>query len=188
MPRLVLVPRWSGTADSDFYPWLRAELAPRGVDIAVAELLPVKDAPEIEPTVEPIVKLLAERPTEPVGLAPSAGCRPAPRALARRSADVPPVRGAVLVAAWLHIDSPWPTILPWTTTPFDAARARAGVTELHALLSDDDPFTADHEATRAELEQLGARVSIPPGAKPFTAAPQPAVLAALEALLAAAAC
>lgn len=56
---------------------------------------------------------------------------------------------------------------------------RARVPWLSVVISDDDPFTADHVATRARFEQLGARVRLVPGGRHFNREEEPAAWQAL---------
>jgi hypothetical protein len=91
-----------------------------------------------------------------------------------------PVRGFLGVAAWDTVDRPWPTIEPWIA----AALPGVDVPRIEVLLSDDDPFTADRRSTAARFErELGARVTLCPGAAHFNRAEEPAVLEALRRLL-----
>jgi uncharacterized protein len=192
VPRLIIVPRWSGDGESDFYPWLRDALASRSAlrltEIVTAELLPVKGAPTIEACVSHLEPWLLSSPEETFVLAHSVGCQAALRALARHHAHGgQPIAGALLVAGWFSVDEPWPTILPWMETPADWGAAGKAARRIHVLLSDDDPFTADHVESRRLFEtRVAATVTCVPGAKHFNAPEQPAVLEALIRLVGAA--
>lgn len=110
----------------------------------------------------------------------SVGCQ----ALLRYLADLPAdsstdlqVAGLVCVAGWFTVDRPWPSIRPWQETPLATDRVRARVPKIVVLLSDNDPFTADHAATAAAYQdRLGAEVAFAPGRQHFNAAEEPAVL------------
>ena len=174
----LLVPRWSGTGASDWYPALQAAVPGR---MSICDL----DRPDA-PTIAGCVAALAER-AEPsdasIVIGHSVGCQVVMRYLAasqRRFAH------AVLVAAWLEIDEPWPTIEPWLTTPLQFEPIRANVENIHVILSTNDPFTADYHKTRSDFEQkLGAKVSVVEGGKHFNQTEEPAVLAHLQELLSA---
>lgn len=182
--RVLIVPRWAGSPTSDYYPWLIGALKARfgeGVEVR-ALAMPEPSAPRID-TWPP--RLLAEagedrgalRRTLLVGH--SVGCQTVLRALAAMDEDAS-VAGVLLVAAWFRVDRPWETIVPWMADDYDVKRARARTPWLDVLLSDNDPFTADFEATAADLRaRAGAEVTVVPGAKHFNAAEEPAVLSAL---------
>ena len=186
LDRILLVPRWAGRRDSDFYPWLEATLIERGFrgEFDVIALRP-PDAPDLAATVAAVRGRLA-----PPALAArtllighSVGAQAAMRALA----DLVPaveLSAFLAVAAWWTIDDPWPTIDPWIDTPFDWARARASARRRIVLLSDNDPFTKDSTQTRRLFEdRLAADVRMHPGAAHFNATQEPAVLAAVLDLL-----
>jgi len=181
--RLCIIPRWGGGPDHDYYPWLRRELAATG---RFAEVL----SPEMPTPGEPSLTAWPARVAEVVGADPDArartvllghsvGCQAVLRYLAGLPAGAR-VAGALLVAGWFTVDRPWPTIRPWIEAPLDLDAARAACPRLVVLLSDNDPFTADHAANRAAWEaRLGAEVRLAPGAQHFNGAEEPAVLATL---------
>ncbi len=187
LDRILLVPRWAGRRDSDFYPWLEANLIERGFrgEFDVIALRP-PDAPDLAATVAAVRGRLS-----PPALAArtllighSVGAQAAMRALADL---VPAVELAAFlaVAAWWSVDDPWPTIEPWIDTPFDWARARASARRRIVLLSDNDPFTANAAQTRRLFEdRLAADVRIHEGAGHFNASEEPSVLGAVLDLLA----
>ena len=187
-PRLCIVPRWSGTADSDFYPWLLAQPAVRAHFGDV--LLPGIAQPE-QPTiaawVDSLVQITAGLGPGDLGrtyvLGHSVGCQAVLRFL-ERSSDDARVAGVLCVAGWWTVDAPWDSIRPWIDTPMQLDRVRAAAGRVHVLLSDDDPFTSDwRDNERAWRERLGAEVRCVPGARHFNAAQEPAVLEALLALV-----
>src|SRR5262249_26355773 len=90
------------------------------------------------------------------------------------------VAGALMVAGWFQVDSPWETIRPWMDSPVDLAAARSACPRVMVVLSDNDPFTADFEANRrAWRERLGAEVRVVSGGKHFNRDEEPWVLNAL---------
>jgi hypothetical protein len=175
---LVIVPRWSGDARSDFYPWLERELDEFAA-IRCSPLLPAPDAPTIAASVEGW-RSTVTAPQDTIVLAHSVGCQVTLRALATLDG---PVLGCLFVAGWFWVDAPWETLLPWQETPLDFERARANAGSMRVLLSDDDPFTSDHEATRDRFrDRLGASVRVVPGGKHFNWGEEPEVLAELRQL------
>ncbi len=179
--RILLVPRWAGTAASDWYPWLARELASRApaVRLEVAPLRPEPGRPEIEACLEGLGELA---PARTLLVGHSVGCQVLMRALARLPDDAR-APALLLVAGWWTVDQPWDTLRPWIDTPFDRGRAAARCERIEVLLSDDDPFTRDAEETRRRFtSELGAEVQILPGRRHFNAPEEPAVLAAVTRL------
>ncbi len=189
MPRrLVVVPRWAGSSGSDFYPWLLAQLVAepgRPFDPVLALDLPEPQTPRIDSWPPAISGALGSDPValaNTVVLAHSVGCQATLHALAALPPGVH-IAAMIAVAGWWSVDRPWPAIVPWQTRLPDLARVRAAVGEIVVLLSDDDPFSADHGANATLWrERLGARVILIPGAGHFNAAEAPSVLETLRTL------
>lgn len=186
LDRLLLVPRWSGNADSDFYPWLRQRLAAldfRG-ELADAPLRP-PEAPDLAATVAAVRERLgsADQAARTVVIGHSVGAQAAMRALAEIG-ESGAVGAMLLVAGWWAVDAPWPSIVPWIETPFPWERVRTSTRRRLVLLSDDDPFTADAARTRSLFEErIDADVRIHHGARHFNGPREPAVLEAVRELL-----
>lgn len=179
--RVLLMPRWSGTADDDWYPWLRGEL---DVPITTGRLVPAPGAPVIAACVAELARMVGTGSLEQTVLVGhSVGCQ----AVLRFVAGLPEgarVGAIVCVAGWFSVDQPWPTIRPWIDTPIDDARVRQTSHHITVLLSDDDPFTADHAANGAAWRgRLGAAVTVVPGARHFNAPEAPAVRHAIREAL-----
>jgi uncharacterized protein len=184
MPRsLVMVPRWAGSPETDFYPWLTAKLRepPAPFDDVRTLAMPTPGAPTIDGWVSTLAATLGPVPApSTVLLGHSVGCQ----AILRYLATLPPghtVEGALLVAGWFEVDTPWDTLRPWLDTPMDFERIRAALRRCVVVLSDSDPFTSDHERNaRLFEERLGAKVRLVPGGRHFNNPQEPAVLAALQ--------
>jgi serine hydrolase len=181
--RVVVVPRWGGGPDSDFYPWLERSVPP---GLRVERLaLPDPDQPTIDAWVPRVREALGgetER-ARTILLGHSVGCMAAMRALDEPS--VRPVYALICVAGWWTVDEPWPTIRPWIDTPFDTAKVRANARRVHVIVSDNDPFTADHRETVARFERaLGAGTTVVRGGLHFNRQAEPVVLEAISAILA----
>lgn len=177
--RLIIVPRWSGRSDSDWYPWLTAELTGQHGFAEIRALdLPTPGTPVIDAWVAGIDAALGADPEQlarTVLVGHSVGCRAALLWLARLRPGLQ-LAGTACIAGWWTVDRPWPTIEPWIAASLDADRVRAASPRIVTLLSTDDPFTADFESNRAAWQQrLGAEVELAPGGKHFNGAEEPAV-------------
>jgi len=191
--RIVIVPRWAGGPDDDWYPWVRAEFGRSHPRLRVDVLeLPNRDAPVIE---QCVAALEAELGAELGALAStmlvghSVGCHALMRYLAELPGDddhearTGPER-LVCVAGWWTVDAPWPAIRPWIDTPVALPRLRANSPSVTVLISDDDPFTRDWRANKATWEQrLDADVRVRSGGQHFNAEREPVVLELLRSFV-----
>ena len=176
----MLVPRWAGTERSDWYPWFERTIAPRGCSVCP---LDVPEAPTIEGCVRNLQALMKGRSSEDTWLiGHSVGCQAVLRFLETCSPDFC-AAGVLCVAGWWTIDEPWETIRPWIETPIELPKVKAAARGFSVLLSDNDPFTADHQKNAQRWrEGLGAQVHMAPGRKHFNQAEEPEVLKVLQAL------
>lgn len=177
--RVVVVPRWGGGPDSDFYPWLDEQLS-EGVSVVRHTFLR-PDAPRIDEWASVILAQLWEAPEDALIVGHSVGCRAALHALSRLRPGVR-VGGLLCVAGWWRVDSPWAGLAPWLRPVPGLQRACAALGgRCRVLLSDNDPHTTDQGANKARWETMArAQVSIVPGAAHFSRAEEPAVLGAVR--------
>lgn len=110
---MVIVPRWGGDAESDWYPWLGERLS----GIAAVEVSPLRPEP-MRPAPSQSVEALADlvggsdRLAEVVLVGHSVGCQTVVRYLAA-APDGARARATLLVAAWwLLDDAGWPAYAP----------------------------------------------------------------------------
>ena len=193
--RLIIIPRWSGTPASDWYPWITAELNAVGrvggrppyrdgpFDPIIVAAMPIPGLPTIPAWVGRVRELLGDDPAElarTVIVGHSVGCQAVLRALAELPDGVQ-VAGAICVAGWFWTDSPWDSLIPWIDTPFDLARAQAAANNhVVVVLSDNDPHTSDWRANGAAWqEKLGAEVVLVPGGQHFNGPKYPIILQTL---------
>lgn len=148
--------------------------------------LPDPGTPRLDTWPPGVARVLGEDPSalaDTFVLGHSVGCQAALHAIAGLP-DGARIAGMLAVAGWWTVDRPWPTITPWIEQTPDLARVRAACPRISVLLSDDDPFTADHASNAALWRaRLAAEVTLAPGAKHFNGSPAPEVLAALGRLV-----
>ncbi|NVJ22137.1 MULTISPECIES: RBBP9/YdeN family alpha/beta hydrolase [Myxococcus] len=179
---LVVVHRWAGRPDTDFYPWLEEQLRqpPAPFDSILTLDMPEPGTPTIEGWGSALTQALGPvPPPSTVLLGHSVGCQTILRYLAAMP-EGHRVEGAVLVAGWFEVDKTWGSLQPWLDTPIDFARVRAALGHCVVVLSDGDPFTSDWRRNRQLWEErLGAEVIVVPGGRHFNNPREPAVLEAL---------
>lgn len=183
-PIVYVVPRWGGTTSSDWYPWLAREASRElGVDVRRVEM-PSPDVPVIGNWLFTLERVASQaRLEEAIFIGHSVGCQAVVRYLARQPEGAR-AKGCLLVAAWWDVDEPWETLKPWTTTPFDAARAKSVAGRTSVLLSTNDPFTKDYEENaRLWRERMDADVRVLENKAHYNGAAERDVLEALAALL-----
>ena len=180
--RLVIIPRLSGTPQSDWYPWLERQLqttAPDLFDSVRGAPLPDLHKPTIKGFVAKVAEAVGSDPKEiarTVLVGHSIGCLAALHYLETLPSGIS-VAGVFCVAGWWWVDEPWDALRPWMDTPIDLTQVKAAMSKCVVLISDDDPFVADTAANqRAWEEKLGATVFVIPGVQHFNGAQQPAVL------------
>lgn len=183
--RLVVVHRWAGRPEVDFYPWLRRTLSrsrPAPFDEIRVPVMPNPNHPTIEAWVDALTRVMG-RPTPALSRAVLIGHSVGAQAVLRWLSTLPPgtsVAGVLLVAPWLTIDDPWAEIAPWCETPLDLPRIRRAAPRIRALVSDDDPFTKDHDRTALALRNgIGADVRVVSGRGHFDHETEPSVLDAV---------
>lgn len=194
--RLCIVPRWGGTQSMEWYPWLRRQQVASRFETILGPDIDDPGTPTIDAWVDSITRACGSDAAALAGtyfVGHSVGCQAIVRYLASLPAagqSGPRVAGCLLVAAWWTVDEPWDTIRPWLhgapeAPPLDLDRVRAACDRFVVLLSDNDPFTADWQTTRAEWqERVGADVRLIPGAAHFNATEAPEVTSALAELVA----
>ena len=169
--RILLTPRWGGTVESDWYPWV-ARREPRVERLA----LPAPDAPTIAGCVDAFGPALGDGARTLV-VGHSVSVQAWLHTFAARGV-IP--EAFLAVAGWWTVDAPWPTIEPWLASPPAVDPALSG----RVLLGTGDPFTADTEANAARWRAVGADVTVVPDGAHFNRAQEPAVWDALVAMAA----
>ncbi|HTJ57155.1 MAG TPA: alpha/beta hydrolase [Devosiaceae bacterium] len=184
--RLIVVPRWSGTPASDWYPWLERELAsmsPPPFAPIIGATVPDSASSTISNWMAAVRAVLGTNPGEiadTVLVGHSVGCQAVLRVLAELPEGVH-AAGVLCVAGWFWTDAPWASLMPWIDTPFDLERAKiAAGAPIVVLISDNDPHTSDWKANRAAWrDRLGATSIIVHGAAHFNGGHYPIILETL---------
>jgi uncharacterized protein len=183
--QLIVIPRWSGNSQSDWYPWLKHELAakhPGAFDPVVVADMPHPELPIVDVWVKRVQELLGpdrQAAAQTVVAGHSVGCQAVMRALAAEPSDWR-VAGLFFVAGWFRTDEPWDSLMPWIETPLDTERVRAAAGKTVVVISNNDHHTHDWRGNRQLWEQrFDAQVVVVPGADHFNGQRYPEVLQAL---------
>ena len=175
--RLLLTPRWAGSPDDDWYPWLAEQIGEPPVERLA---LPTADAPTIAGCVAAFSSALdAGDATATWCIGHSVSVQGWLHTLASRPGTR--IAGLIAVAGWWTVDEPWPAIRPWLDAQLDLAAIRHACPRVVVLLGTDDPFTRDQVANAALFrKRLDAEVTVVAGAQHFNRRVEPTVLAAIE--------
>lgn len=157
--RVIIVHRWAGSPESDWYPWLRAELEKMGVQVEIPAMH-VTEQPEIEAWVNKLARVVGEVDENTILVGHSIGVQTILRYLERLPAGKK-VRGVVSVAGWFSLqnldEEDMPVARPWLETTIDVQKVRQHCTQFVGIFSDNDPLVPAENSTWFG-ERLGARI------------------------------
>lgn len=179
-PTIYLVPRWSGTPQSDWYPWFNRELTERFQLSATILNMPNWTRPDVEESVAFLTNQIPQLGPSTYLIGHSVGCQAILRFLqARLAVDSELELGGVLfVAGWFNVDEPWNTVTPWTTNEhLNYPLMTSRIHRRKVVLSDNDPFTSDYTANaKLWTDRLGCSVSVYPNRTHFNGKVAPEIL------------
>ncbi len=168
---LVIIHRWGGSPQVDWYPRLLELFSSKYPQITVhIPQMPDPSTPTItnwtnalEQTIQEQILDTTDAHIDLYLVGHSVGCQTIMRYLAKQESTLFEkhtklrLRGILFVAAWMVVDNSWETLLPWLT-PFDVSHFQQRVkmlkTTLHGLVSDNDRFTKETmPENKKKLEQ-----------------------------------
>ena len=185
--RVVLVPRFGATMESDWYGWLRDELDARAkfpLDAFVfCELKPEPEKPEIAACTSHLRDLLgtdAGALGRTIVVGHSLGAQIALRALAGLAGNAK-VAGVLCVAGWLKLDLSPKTLRAWLHEPLDRKAARSRAAKLINVMSSNDPNQMSILKVTRDWEESELRADVAVTAQPghFSGSAEPFVLETL---------
>lgn len=183
MKRIIIVHRWEGTAEGDWYPWLVEKLRNKGYEVIVPDM-PDTDAPEIGLWVSYLSSTVGEADSETYLVGHSIGAQTILRYLERTDTHI---GGAVFVAGWLYLENLEDEDVkkiaePWLTTPIDLAKVQAQLPHATLIISDNDPYGA-FEKNREKFKELGVKEVIVHNGGHITAPEVPIILEEVLSLI-----
>lgn len=143
MKKVVIVHRWSGNKDSDWYQNVANSLIDKGYEVQILEM-PNPDKPEIESWVNKL-KEIKDVNQETSFIGHSVGCQTILRYLEQLDRKVK-VGKIVFVAPWFNLlnlnDYEMSIAKEWIETPIDIEKVKSHLTSLTTIFSDNDPYVS----------------------------------------------
>ncbi len=169
--KVVLVHRWDGTPEYDWYPWLKQRLEHKGFEVVVPSM-PNTAEPEITAWVNHLKKVVGVPARHTYFIGHSIGCQTIMRYLETLPKHIR-IGGAIFVAGWfvlenLENDDVTAIVRPWVETPIDFTKIKEKTTKISVFLSDNDPFGGFKNAPLFK-KHLNAKVIQEKGRGHFTA-------------------
>lgn len=164
MKKAVILHRWGGNPESDWYPWLKRELETRGFEVLVP-LAPNTDRPIIQERLEFLDQVMSHTDENTLFICHSIGCQTLMRYLGTHNKKVGQV---IFVAGWFNLgevlleEGEEIKVLakPWIETPLEFDQVKDNMQSLEVILSSNEPFGCVYENKNTFEERLGARVII----------------------------
>lgn len=163
MKKAYIIHRWSGTPESDWYPWLKTELEKIGYEVFVPQM-PNTDSPIIEERVSFLKDLVGVPSEDTLFIGHSIGVQ----TIIRYFETLPPqtkVAKVIFVAGWFKLgnleDEETAEIAkPWTETPIDFQKVKEVCSNISVLLSSNEPYNFVAENKETFEQKLNAKVEI----------------------------
>jgi len=170
MKRAFIIHRWDGTPQSDWYPWLKAELEKQGFTVTVPAM-PHTEAPSLKEWVPFLADVVGEIDEQTYFIGHSVGCQTVMRYLESLPSSAK-TGNVAFVAGWFHLvnlaDKESEAIArPWIETPIDFEKVKYRPNNFYALFSDNDEWVP---LTEEQLfkQRLNAQTQILHGKGHFT--------------------
>lgn len=147
MTRVIVVHRWGGTPETDWYPWLKREVESRGGECLILEM-PDPNTPKIKEWVSTLKQSVKEVNEQTYFVGHSIGCQTILRFIEGLPKNSE-VGGVVLVAPWTTLkpasyesDEDKAIAQPWIDTPIDWKKIFDRDHNTTCVFSDNDPYVS----------------------------------------------
>lgn len=155
--RAIIVHRWSGAPQSDWYPWLKKHLKNFGYTVPVPEM-PDTDNPQREPWVSTLKNIVGDVHESDIFIGHSVGCQTIMRFF-EQLPEGKKVNKAIFIAPWVsltNLTSPQAEAIakPWTETPIDFTKVKQKTNTFISLFSTNDlhvPYKKNSELFKKRL-------------------------------------
>lgn len=169
--KAVIVHRWDGNPQSDWYSWLKKELEKRKWKVIIQKM-PNTSEPEITAWVNYLNKVVGNPDEETYFIGHSIGCQTIMRYLAGLPSNTK-IGGVVFVAGWVKLqnldDKEAKAIAkPWLETPINFTKIKEKTKNITVILSDNDPYVDYKEHKLLFTQKLNAKIISEKGKGHFT--------------------
>lgn len=170
--KAIIVHRWDGNPQTDWYQWLKRELEKHRFHVEVPKM-PNTAEPKIDGWVSQLRESIGITNEEIILIGHSIGCQTIMRYLASTSTDAM-IRGAVFVAGWFSLENLESEEIeeiarPWLTKPIDFEKINKKTNRITVFLSANDPYGRQEKNKQTFQEKLNAKVIIEENKGHFTA-------------------
>lgn len=168
MKKIILVHRWEGDSESDWYPWLQSKLEDKGYEVVVPNM-PDTEVPVIDAWVGYLSQIVGTPDQNTYFVGHSIGCQTILRYL--EIVDVS-VGGAVFVAGWFNLENLENEEMeeiarPWIETSIDTEKVKSVLPQSTLIISDNDPYGCLKE-NRNRFGEFVSKEKVIPSAGHFT--------------------
>ncbi len=141
MKRVIIVHGWSGSPDTNWMPWLKAELEKLGHEVLVPNMRDT-DNPIIEHWVPHLAQVVGVPDSDTYFVGHSIGCQAILRYL--ETIDIA-VGGALFVSGWFNLENmedekEEEIAKPWIEIPIDLEKVKSVLPKSTLIISDNDPY------------------------------------------------
>ncbi len=162
MKKVILVHRWDGNPDADWYPWLKEELEKRNIQVYIP-IMPDPSKPKMEKWVSFLNKEIKDVDEQTFFVGHSIGCQAIMRYI-ESLPDKTKIGGALFVAGFFllnKLETEEEKIIagPWLERPINADKVKKRIKQRRAIFSDNDPFVPLKNVKLFE-EKVGAKTIV----------------------------
>ena len=162
MKKVILIHRWDGSPDADWYPWLKEELEKRNIQVHIPAM-PDPNKPKIKRWVAFLKKELKDIDEQTFFVGHSIGCQTIMRFI-EALPDNPRIGGALFVAGFfrlnkLETEEEKTIAKPWLEKPIDGDKVKKRIKQIKSIFSDNDPFVPLSNV-KLFAEKVGAKTII----------------------------
>ncbi|MBS3080262.1 alpha/beta hydrolase [Candidatus Pacearchaeota archaeon] len=163
MNRIIIVHRWDGNPNDDWYPWLKKELERKNFEVS-APVMPNTSEPKIEKWTSHLKKIVGKLDEKTYFVGHSIGCQSIMRYLEKEDYEGK-VGKIIFVAGWFNLDNLENEEVkkiskPWVETPINFDKVKQKISSLTVFLSDNEPHGFIEYNSRIFKNKLGAKVII----------------------------
>lgn len=164
MKKTIIIHRWGGNPNSDWYPWIKKELEASESVVFIPEM-PNTEEPKINEWISKITEICPNLDASTTFIGHSIGCQAILRYFETLKPDAK-VGNVVLVAPWtklkpiiLEEDGAEEIAKPWLETPIEWDKINKKANKFTAIFSTDDYYVYSEEAKLFE-DKLNANTLV----------------------------